>query len=231
MQSFHPTERTITRRKPERASYDPTVVEAILDEGLFCHVGFTVNGQPYVIPTIYARVDDRLYVHGSAASRMLRSLREGIPVCVTVTLLDGLVLARSAFHHSMNYRSVVVLGTAVEVTGHTERLRALKAIVEHVIPDRWEDVRWPNKQELKATTVLSLPLEEVSAKVRTGPPIDDEADYQLGCWAGEIPLQLTPQAVVPDRRLEPGITPPTYVLGYRRPRALKRGSTDGSLSI
>ena len=222
MQHFHPTERTTPGRYPNRASYDRAVIEAILDEGLFCHVGFTVDDQPYVIPTIHARVGDRLYLHGSAASRMLRSLCDGIPVCVTVTLLDGLVLARSAFHHSMNYRSVVVLGTAVEVTDRAEQLVALKAIVEHVVPNRWEDVRWPNEQELKATTVLRLPLEEVSAKVRTGPPIDDKADYQLGCWAGELPLRLTPQAVVPDHRLDPKITPPAYILDYRRPYAAKQ---------
>ena len=231
MPNFHQTERTTPRRYPNRASYDRAVVEAILDEGLFCHVGFIIDGQPYVIPTIHARVGDRLYLHGSVASHMLRSLREGIPICVTVTLLDGLVLARSAFHHSMNYRSVVVLGAAVEVTDHAERLTALKAIVEHVVPNRWRDVRWPTEQELKATTILRLPLEEVSAKVRTGPPIDDEADYQLGCWAGEIPLQLTPQAVVPDPRLDPEITPPAYVLGYRRPPAPKREPGDDPSSV
>lgn len=218
MQHFPPTERTTVRRMPKRASYDRATVEAILDESPICHVGFVVDGQPYVIPTLYTRVGNRLYFHGSAASRMLCSLREGIPVCITVTLLDGLVLARSAFHHSMNYRSVVILGTAVEVTDRAERLAALKAIVEHVVPNRWEDVRWPSEQELKATLVLSLPLEEVSAKVRTGPPVDDEEDYQLGCWAGEIPLRLIPQAPVPDPRLHPATVPPAYVRDYRRPR-------------
>lgn len=194
------------------------MVEAILDEGLFCHVGFTVDGQPYVIPTIYARVGDRLYIHGSTVSRMLRSLREGVPVCVTVTLLDGLVLARSAFHHSLNYRSVVILGTAVEVTDPAEKLAALKAVVEHVVPNRWEDVRWPTEQELKATMVLRLPLEEVSAKIRTGSPLDDEEDYQLGCWAGESPLRLIPQAPIPDPRLDPQVALPAYVRGYCRQR-------------
>ena len=178
MPPFLPTQRTTLHRRPNRASYDRAVVEAILDEAFFCHVGFVVDGQPYVIPTIHARVGDRVYIHGSAASRMLRSVREGISVCVTVTILDGLVLARSAFHHSMNYRSVVILGTATEVVDPDEKNEVLKAIVEHVAPKRWNDVRWPNAQELKATSVLRLPLEEVSAKIRTGPPIDDEEDYQ-----------------------------------------------------
>jgi nitroimidazol reductase NimA-like FMN-containing flavoprotein (pyridoxamine 5'-phosphate oxidase superfamily) len=213
---FTPTARTILHRRPNRASYDRATVEAILDEGLFCHVGFVVDGQPYVLPTIHARIGDRLYLHGSAASRMLRSLRDGVPMCITVTLLDGLVLARSAFHHSMNYRSVTILGTAHEVTEQEERLAALKAIVEHVVPHRWEDVRWPTEQELKATLVLRLPIAEVSAKLRTGPPIDDEEDYQLPCWAGEIPLRLTPQAPIADPRLASTTVPPVYVLGYRR---------------
>ena len=219
MANFPETERTTVRRMPKRASYERAVVEAILDEGLICHVGFVIDGQPYVIPTIHARVGDRLYVHGSAASRMLRAVQEGIPVCVTVTLLDGLVLARSAFHHSINYRSVVILGTAVEVTDRTEKFAALKAVVEHVVPQRWEDVRWPSEQELKATIVLKLPIEEVSAKVRTGPPIDDEADYQLPCWAGEIPLRLVAQMPVPDPRLDPFTVPPAYVRDYCRPRS------------
>src|SRR5215510_2145062 len=169
MPQLTPTARTTVRRRPQRASYDRATVEAILDEGLFCHVGFVADGQPYVIPTIHARVGERLYIHGSAASRMLRSLGAGVPVCVTVTLLDGLVLARSAFHHSMNYRSAVILGTAVEVTDESEKLEALKAVVEHVVPQRWDDVRWPTEPELKATRVLSVPLAEVSAKIRSGP--------------------------------------------------------------
>jgi uncharacterized protein len=217
MPQFTPTARTTVRRRPQRASYDRATVEAILDEGLFCHVGFVADGQPYVIPTIHARVGGRLYIHGSAASRMLRSVGAGIPVCVTVTLLDGLVLARSAFHHSLNYRSAVVLGTAVEVTGRAEKFAALKAVVEHVVPGRWEEVRRPTEQELKATTVLKLPIEEASAKIRTGPPLDDEEDYQLGCWAGEIPLHLVPQALVPDPRLDPTLVPPAYAQSYCRP--------------
>src|SRR5438093_6317808 len=171
-----PTDRTRVRRLPARASYERATIDAILDEGLVCHVGFTVDGQPYVIPTVYARVGDELYIHGSAASRMLRTLEDGVPVCLTVTLLDGLVLARSAFHHSVNYRSVVVLGTATEVTGREEKLAALRAVVEHVVPERWEDVRAPTDQELRATTVLRLPLAEVSAKIRTGFPLDDADD-------------------------------------------------------
>ena len=212
-----PSERVRVRRLPQRGVYDRAVVHAILDEGLVCHVGFVVDGQPFVIPTIHARVGEHLYVHGSAASRMLRTVREGVPVAVTVTLVDGLVLARSAFHHSMNYRSVVALGTAVEVTDPAEKRAALDAIVEHVVPGRAAEVRAPNELELKATLVLRLPLEEVSAKVRTGPPLDDEEDYALPCWAGVIPLQLQPLAPVPDPRLGAGIEPGQSVRSYRRP--------------
>lgn len=221
MSQFVPTERTTLQRRPTRGSYDRPTVEAILDEGLYCHVGFVVDTQPYVIPTIHARIADRLYIHGSSASRMLRTLKKGVPMCVTVTILDGLVLARSAFHHSMNYRSVVILGTAQEVADLAEKNEALQAIVEHVAPQRWNDVRRPTTQELKATSVLRLPLEEVSAKIRTGPPIDDEEDYQLSCWAGEIPLSLTPQPLIPDPRLPVSTPIPTYLREYRRPRKVK----------
>jgi nitroimidazol reductase NimA-like FMN-containing flavoprotein (pyridoxamine 5'-phosphate oxidase superfamily) len=223
MPSFTPTERTTLHRRPQRASYDRAVVETILDEALICHVGFALDGQPYVIPTIHARVGGHLYVHGSAASRMLRTLREGVSVCVTVTLLDGLVLARSAFHHSMNYRSVMILGTAIEVTDAAERMTAFRAIVEHVVPERWAEVRWPTEQELKATMVLRVPLEEVSAKIRTGPPVEGVEDYQLSCWAGVLPLQLTPQSPVADSRLSPGISLPPSVAYYRRPREGQEG--------
>ncbi len=202
------TERTRVRRLPARASYDRAVVDAILDEGLVCHVGFTIDAQPYVIPTTYARVDQHLYIHGSAASRMLRTLTDGVPVCVTVTLLDGLVLARSAFHHSMNYRSVVILGNAVEVAGADERLVALEAIVEHIRSGRWREVRSPSPQELRATSVLRLALDEVSAKVRSGPPLDDADDLAQGCWAGVIPLRLVAGAPVPDPHLPAGIVLP-----------------------
>ena len=217
MSQFQPTERTRLRRLPDRGVYDQAQVAAILDEGFICHVGFAVDGQPYVIPTIYVRCDDTLYLHGSAASRMLRSVREEIPVCITVTHVDGLVLARSAFNHSVNYRSVVILGTAVEVTEPDERVQALEALVEHLIPQRWQDVREPSEQELKATMVIRVPLEEVSAKVRTGPPHDDEEDYQLDCWAGEIPLYTAPQAGVPDPRLAASIAVPEYVQNYQWP--------------
>jgi len=216
MPQFETTERTRIRRMPQRASYDVAVVEAILAEGLYCHVGFSVDGQPYVIPTIYARFEDRLYIHGSAASRMLQTIGERMPVCITVTLLDGLVLARSTFHHSMNYRSVVILGEATEVTDRDEKMTALKAIVDHIMVGRWEDVRQPSDQELKATRVIRVPLDEVSAKIRTGPPVDDDEDYQLDCWAGEVPLTLVPQAPVADPLLRPGIALPGYARDYRR---------------
>ncbi len=216
MPEIAPTARTRVERVPQRASYDRATIEAILDEGLVCHVGFVADGQPYVIPTIYGRAGDRLYLHGSPVSRMLRTLAGGVPACVTVTLLDGLVLARSAFHHSMNYRSVVLLGSAVLVTDEAERLAALEAIAEHVVRGRWAQVRGPNEQELRATAVLRLPIAEASAKVRTGPPVDDEEDYALPCWAGVIPLALTPGAPVADPRLAPGIAPPPAIRDYRR---------------
>ena len=213
-----PTSRTTVRRLPERARYDRETVESILDEGLVCHVGFVDGGQPFVVPSAYARWGDRLVIHGSAASRMVKALAAGAPACVTVTLLDGLVLARSAFHHSMNYRSVVVLGTAAEVTEAEEKRRALDAIVEHVVPGRVAAVRPPSEKELRATRVVALPLDEASAKVRTGPPKDDEADYALGVWAGELPLRLTPLGPVPDPRLAAGFGAPPHVTGWRRGR-------------
>jgi len=208
MVTLSPTERTRVRRLPSRASYDRATLHAVLDEGLVCQLGFVHDGQPFVLPTTYARVEDALYVHGSAASRMLRGLRDGIPVCATVTLLDGLVLARSAFHHSMNYRSVVILGVATEVTEPAERLRALEAIVEHVAPGRWAEVRPPNERELKATMVLRLPIAEASAKIRSGPPLDDAEDHGWPCWAGEIPLRLVALAPVPDGSQPAGTVAP-----------------------
>jgi uncharacterized protein len=217
MTDFAPTPRTTVNRLPKRAVYDRAAVAAILDEALVCHVGFAAEGQPFVIPTIFARVEDRLYLHGSAASRMLRTLSEGVEVCVTVTLVDGLVLARSAFHHSMNYRSVVVLGRARLVSDPLEKAAALEAVVEHVVPGRSKEVRAPNDRELSATSVLRLDLEEVSAKVRSGPPIDDAEDMDLPCWAGEIPLRLLPSAPVPDPLLRAGIEPPPLARDYRRP--------------
>jgi nitroimidazol reductase NimA-like FMN-containing flavoprotein (pyridoxamine 5'-phosphate oxidase superfamily) len=213
------TPRTQVRRLPQRAVYDRAAVDAILDEGFLCHVGFVADGQPYVIPTGYGRAGDDLYLHGSAASRLVRTLADGVPVGVTVTLLDGLVLARSAYHHSMNYRSVVVLGRAVEVTEERERLSALETISEHIIRGRWADIRSPSPLELKATRVLRLPIEEASAKVRTGPPVDDEEDYGLPCWAGVLPFRVEVGPPLADPRLTPGIQPPASVRQYHRPGA------------
>jgi uncharacterized protein len=218
MSDLEPTPRTTLRRLPARGHFDRATVNAILDEALVCHVGFVGEGQPFVIPTIHARVGDEVFVHGSAASRMLKTLQEGVPVCLTATLVDGLVLARSAFHHSMNYRSVVVLGDAQAVTDERERWDALHAIVEHVAPGRWSEVRAPSAKELAATLVLRLPIEEASAKVRSGPPLDDEEDYALECWAGVLPLRLTPGAPVPDPRLPAGRPLPASVTRYARHR-------------
>lgn len=210
------TEKTRLRRIPKRGIFDRDTIYAILDEGFICHVGFAVEGEPFVIPTGYARISDRLVVHGSAASRMMREIAGGIEVCITVTLLDGLVLARSAFHHSMNYRSVVIFGKAEIVTGEDEKTEALRALTEHIVPGRWEDVRWPTPLELKATTVLTVPIDEASAKVRTGDPIDDEEDYEMDVWAGVIPLVMTPNAPLGDTRLKNGISVPEHVSRYRR---------------
>jgi nitroimidazol reductase NimA-like FMN-containing flavoprotein (pyridoxamine 5'-phosphate oxidase superfamily) len=212
-----PSARSTVRRLPERAHYDRETALAILDEGLVCHVGFLDEGQPFVIPSTYARMGDRLVIHGSAASRMLRVLAAGTPACVSVTLLDGLVLARSAFHHSMNYRSVVVLGAAQEITAPDEKRRALEAIVEHVAPGRTAAVRPPSDVELRATRVVALPLDETTAKVRSGPPKDDEDDYALACWAGELPLVLAPGQPVADPLLADGTALPEHVRGWRRP--------------
>ena len=216
METFAQTERTALKRLPKRGVYDRELVYRILDEGFICHVGFVNKSQPFVIPTGYARFDDKLYIHGSQASRMLRTLSTGIDVCVTVTLVDGLVLARSAFHHSMNYRSVVVFGQATVVDERAEKLDALRALSEHMIPGRWDAVRRPSEQELQATSVLVLPLAEVSAKVRTGPPIDDDDDYGLPVWAGVIPLRVVAGEPVADPRLPQDITPPDYASKYKR---------------
>lgn len=213
---LQPTARTRLKRVPQRGEYEVGQIYQILDEALICQVGFAVKGQPYVIPTAYGRIGDRLYLHGSPASRMLRSLQAGIEVCVSVTLLDGLVLARSAFHHSMNYRSVVVFGTATVVESLAEKEAALKAFTEHVVPGRWDEVRSPTEAELKGTLVLALPLEEASAKVRTGPPVDDAADYELPVWAGEVPLRAVAQPLVPDPQLPSDRAVPGYVKNYQR---------------
>ena len=216
MRSVPPTPRTTLRRHAGRGSYDRDLIDAILDEGLVCHVGFADGAQAYVIPTSYARVGDHLYLHGSTQSRMLNALRGGAAACVTVTLLDGVVLARSAFRHSLNYRSVVILGRASEVSEPAAKRAALEAIVEHIIPGRTADARRPSEAELAATIVLSLPIEEASAKVRRGPPVDLEDDRSLPCWAGEIPLRLAAGAPVPDAHVSRGTPVPGPVAIYRR---------------
>jgi len=216
MEELTQTARTTLKRLPQRGAFDRASINQILDEGFICHVGFAVDGQPFVLPTGYARAGDRLLIHGSQASRMLRTVGQGIDVCLTVTLIDGLVLARSAFHHSMNYRSVVVFGRAVLVDEREEKLTALRALSDHMIPGRWDDVRKPSERELQLTTVLSLPLDEASAKVRTGPPLDDEEDYELPVWAGVIPLRMVANAPHPDPRLPVEIDPPPYALDYSR---------------
>jgi nitroimidazol reductase NimA-like FMN-containing flavoprotein (pyridoxamine 5'-phosphate oxidase superfamily) len=218
MEDFKPTERTIVRRLPKRGNYERETINQILDEGFICHVGFIVSNSPVVIPTGYGRLGDQLYIHGSAASRMLKTLRESLDVCVTVTLVDALVLARSAFHHSMNYRSVVIFGRARLVEDEDEKMKALQVFTDHIMRRRWEDSRLPTRNELRATMVLALPLDEASAKIRTGPPIDDEEDYELTVWAGELPLRLATGAPVPDPRLPEDIELPAYIRDYRRPQ-------------
>jgi nitroimidazol reductase NimA-like FMN-containing flavoprotein (pyridoxamine 5'-phosphate oxidase superfamily) len=213
---MHLTKRTELRRLPNRGSHDTETIHSILDEGFLAHVGFSIDGQPFVIPTLYGRREDTVYLHGSAASRMLRELEMGVPACVTVTLVDGLVLARSAFHHSMNYRSVVAFGTARKIEKPEQKAEALRVISEHVIAGRWDDVRGPYEKELKATTVLEFTIEEASAKVRTGPPLDDEEDYSLPIWAGVLPLRLEPKTPVTDSRLTGDQSVPEYVLRYQR---------------
>ena len=215
-QPYTPTPRTRLVREAERAVYDREAAYRILDEGFLCHVGFVVDGQPFVIPTSYGRRDANLYVHGSAASRMLRQMKEAVPVCITVTLLDGLVLARSIFNHSMNYRSVVVLGKATLVEDPAEKIEALRLLSEHIIPGRWADSRQPNERELKQTSVLRVPIEEFSAKVRQGPPIDDEADYSFLTWAGVVPLEMKTGLPIDDERLMEGQSVPEYARRYTR---------------
>ena len=216
MEQLPQTTRTTLKRLPKRGSLERDVINEILDEGFICHVGFSVEGQPFVIPTGYARVEDKLFIHGSQASRMLRRLSEGIEVCVTVTLVDGLVLARSAFHHSINYRSVVIFGRATLVEEREEKGAALRALSEHMIPHRWPEVREPNEVELRQTTVLSLPIDEASAKIRTGPPLDDEEDYALNVWAGVLPLRIVADEPIADPRMPAEIKAPEYLRHYRR---------------
>ena len=217
MNQDSPTKRTQVMRLPKRGDYSDATIHSILDAGFLCHVGFVIDGQPVVIPTSYGRSGDTLYVHGSTASRMLRTMASGLEVCVTVTLVDGLVLARSAFHHSMNYRSVVLFGTATLVEAAGEKTAALRAISEQIVPGRWDDVRWPTEQELKATKVLALPISEASAKVRTGPPLDDEEDYAMKVWAGILPFRVQPQVPLPDPRLNgESQEVPGYLLDYAK---------------
>jgi nitroimidazol reductase NimA-like FMN-containing flavoprotein (pyridoxamine 5'-phosphate oxidase superfamily) len=215
--TFPQTDRTKLKRLPKRGHFDRETVYSILDEGFICHVGFTVDGQPFVIPTGYARAGDKLYIHGSQASRMLRSLAGEIDACATVTIVDGLVLARSAFHHSMNYRSVLILGRASLVDDPAEKYDALLALSEHIVRGRWADVREPTEQEMVQTTVLKLPIEEASAKIRTGPPLDDEEDYALPIWAGVVPLKLVAGEPVKDPRLTADVPVPEYAAHYKRP--------------
>jgi uncharacterized protein len=205
MNTYIPTPRTKVRRLSKRAVYDKAQVHAILDEGFLCHVGFVQDGQPFVIPTLYARSGETLYMHGSGASRMLKTLAQGVDVCVTVTLVDGYVLARSAFHHSMNYRSVTALGRARLVSDEAEKLAALQVITDHIVPQRWDEVRGPNELEMKQTIVLALALEEVSAKVRAGPPADDDEDYALPVWAGVVPVGTRLGEPTGDGRVLPGV--------------------------
>jgi nitroimidazol reductase NimA-like FMN-containing flavoprotein (pyridoxamine 5'-phosphate oxidase superfamily) len=211
-----PSARTRVVREAIRGVYDREAVYQILDEGFLCHVGFAVDGQPFVIPTSYGRKDASLYIHGSAASRMLRQMKEGVSVCITVTLLDGLVLARSVFNHSMNYRSVVILGKATLVDDAQEKLEALRLLSEHILPGRWDDSRQPNERELKQTSVLRVPIEEFSAKVRVGPPIDDEEDYSFPTWAGVVPLEMVARPPIDDAKLLPGEEAPEYAKHYTR---------------
>jgi nitroimidazol reductase NimA-like FMN-containing flavoprotein (pyridoxamine 5'-phosphate oxidase superfamily) len=210
-----PTDRTTVRRLPKRANYNRELVDAIIDEALSCHVGFAIDGRPWVIPTIHARIDDRLYLHGAVANHMLKSLAGGVEACVTITLVDGLVLARSQFHHSMNYRSVMIFGRATPVDDVDEKRAALHALVEHVVPGRSADARPPNASELRATSVLTVAIDEASAKVRTGGPVDDEEDLALPIWAGQLPLAATYGSPVAEPDVRASV--PGYVAGYRRP--------------
>jgi nitroimidazol reductase NimA-like FMN-containing flavoprotein (pyridoxamine 5'-phosphate oxidase superfamily) len=209
------TERTQLRRLPARGSHDLETIDQILDAAFLAHIGFCVNGQPFVIPTNFGREGDTLYIHGSAASRLLRELSAGVPACVTVTHVDGLVLARSAFHHSINYRSVVAFGTARKIEDPEKKMHGLRVISEHLIRGRWDEVREPNEKEMKQTSVLEFEIEEASAKVRTGGPVDDEEDYALPVWAGVLPLSLRASAPMADERLADSATVPDYLARYK----------------
>ncbi|HEX5443617.1 MAG TPA: pyridoxamine 5'-phosphate oxidase family protein [Pirellulales bacterium] len=217
------TPRSTIKRLPQRAVYDRAAIDAILDEGLVCHVGFSCDDRPFVIPTIYVRIGGQVYLHGSPASRMLQLLAKGGEASIAVTLVDGLVLARSAFHHSINYRSVVLFGRGAAVDDDAQKLSVLKALTDHIMPGRWSEVRAPSPDELRRTLVVSLPIEEASAKVRIGPPLDDEPDYVLPVWAGVLPLKLSAFAPLPDARLAEGILPPPYLADYTGPQGAVGG--------
>ncbi len=212
MSDYAPTPRTRIKRHHERGHYDRETVHAILDAGLVCHVGFVADGQPFVVPTLYWREGESVLIHGSTASRMIRALKAGAPACLTVSLIDGLVLARSGMHHSANYRSVMILGSATAVTGRAEKTRALRYFIERLTPGRWDQLRPPTTQEIKATTVLAFALDEVSAKVRNAPPKDDEEDYALPVWAGVVPLETVARDPTPDSRLNPTTPVPDHAL-------------------
>jgi uncharacterized protein len=219
MIDFAKTEKNSIKRLPKRGYYDRQTIYRILDESLICHVGFVDGGQPYVIPTNFARVDDTILLHGAKASRLLKHVEAGNPVCVEATIVDGLVLARSVFHHSMNYRSVVLFGTGRLVTDEQEKLAALEAVTEHLIPGRWKEARLPNHKELNATSVVSIRIDEASAKVRVGPPVDEEEDYGLPVWAGVLPLQEMPLTPIRDELQTNEVPVPEYIACYSRQRA------------
>lgn len=218
MSQITPTAQTRVKRLPERGCYEREQIYQILDEGLVCHIGFTVDNQTFVIPTAYCRLEDEIFIHGAPASRMLKTLQEGINICLTVTLLDGLVAARSAFHSSMNYRSVMVLGQASAVKDFDEKSQAMQTLVEHIMPGRWPDLREITEKEIRATTILKLPIEEASAKIRKGPPVDDEEDLELPIWGGVMPLATQPLTPIGDRYVTSEVSVPEYLLNYRRPR-------------
>jgi len=216
MTDFSTTEKNRIMRLPKRGHYDQETIYRILDEALICHVGFAAEGQPYVIPTNFARVDDTIILHGAKASRLLKHIEAGNPVCVEATIVDGLVLARSVFHHSVNYRSVVLFGTGRLLKADGEKLAALEAVTEHLVPGRWEEARQPNRKELNATSVVSIKIDAASAKVRLGPPVDEEEDYTLPVWAGVLPLQELPAAPIRDELQTEEIILPEYIAGYSR---------------
>jgi nitroimidazol reductase NimA-like FMN-containing flavoprotein (pyridoxamine 5'-phosphate oxidase superfamily) len=216
MTDFVKTEKNSIKRLPKRGHYDRETIHRILDEALICHVGFADGGQPYVIPINFARVDDTIVLHGAKASRLLKHVEQGHPICVEVTIVDGLVLARSVFHHSVNYRSVVLFGRGRLLTDEQEKLAALQAVTEHLIPGRWKEARLPNQKELNATSVVAIQIDEASAKVRVGPPLDEEEDYTLPVWAGVLPLQETPLPPVRDELQTEEVMLPEYIAGYSR---------------